>query len=191
MKSNIHISVLFIFLLLALLYFSPERSPALLLAIGIHELGHILAAKLCGIKIGTFKLGILGAAIVPHRLLYSYKDECILCIGGPLANFLFAFLTYAFCDFSMFSESFCLYSVSLGVLNILPIKSFDGGRIFSSLLSCKLTPKLTETILNTTSFILIFTLWSISVYLLLKISSSVSLFVFSVSLFAKIFLPDT
>jgi hypothetical protein len=48
-----------------------------------------------------------------------------------------------------------------------------------------------ESILNFTSFILIFTLWSVSVYLLLKISSSVSLFVFSVAVFTKIFLPDT
>jgi hypothetical protein len=40
------------------------------------------------------------------------------------------------------------------------------------------------------SFIFIFTLWCISVYLLLKISASLSMFIFSVSIFCKIFLPE-
>jgi hypothetical protein len=37
---------------------------------------------------------------------------------------------------------------------------------------------------------LIFSLWCLWVYLLLRLSSSVSLFVFSISLFAKIFLSQ-
>ena len=191
MRSKIHVSVLFVFLLLAMIYFSPERSPAMILAVAIHEMGHIVAAKICGIEVGKFKLGILGAAIVPRRPLYSYKEEFILCIGGPLANFLSALLICRFHSAAVFTESLLLYSISLGALNLLPIKSFDGGRIFSAILSCLLSPKTAERVLNLTSFLLIFTLWSISVYLLLKISSSVSLFVFSVALFTKIFLPDT
>ena len=132
-------------------------------------------SKFAGQEIKGKKLGIIGLG----------------AIGGPLANFLSALIIYPFCDASMLCRSFWLYSLSLGILNLLPIKSFDGGRIFSSLLLCKLSPKTVESILNFTSFILIFTLWSISIYLLLKISSSVSLFVFSVAVFAKIFLPDS
>lgn len=191
MRSKIHVSVLFVFLLLVTLYFSPQIAPAIILAVTVHELGHVIAARLCGISPDQFKLGFLGATIVVQRSLYSYMKECIMCIGGPLANFLSALIIYPFCDTSLLCRSFWLYSLSLGILNLLPIKSFDGGRIFSSLLLCKLSPKTVESILNFTSFILIFTLWSVSIYLLLKISSSVSLFVFSVAVFAKIFLPDS
>lgn len=191
MKNKIHISFLCIFLLIAILYFAPQRFPALILTVTIHELGHLCAAKLCKIKLRKLKLGILGAAIIPHNSLFSYKKELILSLGGPAVNIICALLTSPFANSSYFLSSFYLYSVSLAILNLFPIKSFDGGRILYALLTSKLSPKTSEKILNTTSFILIFILWSISIYLLIKISSSISLYVFSISIFSKIFLTDT
>ncbi len=32
--------------------------PLLLITLVIHELGHLLAAKLCGIKVGAFQIGV-------------------------------------------------------------------------------------------------------------------------------------
>ena len=191
MRSKIHVSCLCVFLLIILLYFSPESFLPLVLAVTIHELGHILAAKLCGIDLGELKLGILGAAIIPQNTLFSYKKELILCIGGPAANIFSALAASPLKNSAPFFNQFWIYSISLAALNLMPIKTFDGGRIFSSLLLYKLPVKTAEKILNAISFIFIFTLWSISVYLLLKISSSISLFVFSLSIFSKIFISAT
>ncbi len=191
MRSGIHVSCLCIFLFLILLYFSPDSFLPLILAVTLHELGHLLAARICGIAIGELKLNILGAAIIPANTLYSYKKELILCIGGPAANLLSALVTSPLKNSSPFLAQFWLYSISLAMLNLMPIKTFDGGRIFSSLLLCKLPLKAAEKILSFVSFAFIFTLWCISVYLLLKISSSISLFVFSISIFSKIFVSTS
>ena len=114
----------------------------------------------------------------------------MLCLGGPLMNFLSVLVVTAFFDAPRF-EYFKECSIALGALNLLPISGFDGGRIFSALLSMILPPRAVEALSKVISFILIFTLWCFSVYLLIKISATLSLFMFSLSLFAKIFLPDT
>ena len=72
----------------------------------------------------------------------------------------------------------------------LPVKGFDGGRSFSCLLLSKFSPRTVATILDTTSFFCIFILWSASVYFIMRAGAYLSLFVFSASLFARMFLPD-
>ena len=107
-----------------------------------------------------------------------------------MANFLSAFAVSIFFDTEPL-EYFKMSSFALGALNLLPISGFDGGRIFSAFLSMLFSPRTVQSVSKVISFILIFTLWCFSVYLLIKISASLSLFMFSLSLFAKIFLPDT
>ena len=177
-----------------LLFFSlfithPSFSFASLLAVFLHELGHLLAARICHIGMKEFSLGLFGAGLTPDDRLYSYFDEIILCLGGPLTNLFFASLAL-FSSSSPFLESFIFASFAYGILNLLPIRTFDGGRIFRSLLLFFLPLTLTEKILSALSFFCIFCLWSISVYLLLRTTSSLSLFVFSLSLFCRLFLPE-
>lgn len=191
-KSSIKISLSFsgAIMIVALFLTHSYISIAALLAAALHELGHIAAAKLCNIPIGELKLGIFGAALTPKSLLCSYKKEIILCGAGPLINLISALLLFPFFNLNEFFSLFISASLFLGILNLLPIYDFDGGRILFCILSTKLSIKVTFQIIKTISFILIFTLWSLSVYLLLRLSSSLSLFVFSLSLFAKIFLSQ-
>ena len=165
-------------------------SIAALIAAALHEIGHIIAAKLCNIPLGELKLGIFGAALTPKTLLCSYKKEIILCIAGPLVNLTLAIILFPLFNYGKFLSLFISASLFLGALNLLPIYDFDGGRILYCLLSSKLSVEASTKILKTVSFVLIFMLWCLSVYLLLRLSSSISLFVFSISLFAKIFLSQ-
>ena len=191
-KTSIKIKLSFsgAVMILALFLTHSYISIAALVAAAFHELGHIIAAKLCDIPLEELKLGIFGAALTPKSLLCSYKKEIILCIAGPLINLLFAFLLLPLFNFSEFLSLFISTSLFLGILNLLPIYDFDGGRILFCLLSLKLSISTSTKILKTVSFILIFILWCLSVYLLLRLSSSISLFIFSISLFAKIFLSQ-
>lgn len=177
-------------MILALFLTHSYISIAALLAATLHELGHIIAAKLCNIPLGELKLGIFGAALTPKAMLCSYKKEILLCLSGPLTNIVTALLLIPLYNGNSFITLFIGASLFLGILNLLPIYEFDGGRILFCLLSYKLTPQTSTTILRVISFVLIFTLWSLSVYLLLKLSSSISLFIFSLSLFSKIFLSQ-
>ena len=165
-------------------------SIAALIAAAFHEIGHIIAAKICNIPLGELKLGIFGAALTPKTLLCSYKKEIILCIAGPLVNLTLAIILFPLFNYGKFLSLFISASLFLGTLNLLPIYDFDGGRILYCLLSSKLSVEASTKILKTVSFVLIFMLWCLSVYLLLRLSSSISLFVFSISLFAKIFLSQ-
>ena len=178
-------------MLLALFLTRSYLSLAAILAAAIHELGHIIAARICKISLGELKLGIFGAALTPKTMLCSYKKEIALCLAGPLVNLLSAILLYPLLKSNNgFGSLFIGASLFLGILNLLPIHEFDGGRILFCILSSRLSLKSATRAIKTTSFILIFSLWSLSVYLLLKLSSSVSLFIFSLSLFAKIFLSQ-
>jgi len=192
MKSTLRLKIGFfsILLSLTLILSRPAYFSALFLSVSLHELGHLVGARLCKIPIEEMKLGIFGAGITPKNSLYSYKQEIILCLFGPLANFLSAAAVSFFVSENEFINLFYLSSLALGTINLLPIESFDGGRIFLSLLSLRLSPALSHAIVSVISFVFIFTLWCLSVYFLLRAATSLSLFVFSAFLFSKIFIKD-
>ena len=176
-------------MLLALFLTHSYLSLAALLAAALHELGHIIAARICDIPLGELKLGIFGAALTPKTMLCSYKKEIALCLAGPLVNIISALTFFPLLnEGDVFGSLFISASLFLGILNLLPIYEFDGGRILFCIISSRHSVRTATTVVKTTSLILIFSLWSLSVYLLLRLSSSVSLFIFSLSLFSKIFL---
>lgn len=190
LKIKIGFFSLLLFLILALT--RPDYFSALFIAVSIHELGHLVGARLCRIPLKELKLGIFGAGLTPSNSLISYKKEIILCLFGPLANFFTVFICFVF-KIKITSPvfyNFLLSSFALGTVNLLPIESFDGGRILSALLFLFISQDRARRIVSVISFIFIFSLWSLSVYLLLRTASSLSLFVFSSYLFAKIFLRD-
>ncbi|MBQ7379137.1 MAG: M50 family metallopeptidase [Clostridia bacterium] len=160
---------------------------ASLLAAVIHESGHILAAKLLCINLTHMKLDILGARLTTTGKLYSYPALVALCIAGPLINFLCFGLLFPFSENNLWLSEFCLSNLSLGMLNLVPIDGFDGGRILHGLM-CKLFPfDIAERISIILSFCSIFLLWLLSVWLLLRTGSSLTLFVFTCCLFSMLF----
>lgn len=188
---KIKIGFFTILLALALALSHSLFSLAALLAALSHELGHLLMAKACGISMRECRVGLYGAGLEPAEALYSYSQEIFLCLAGPLVNFLFGSLLLILpLPPSDFLTYFIFSSFSLGTLNSLPIRGFDGGRIFCALLSHFLSPRLVGRIVDVLSFLFIFLLWSLSVYLLLRTASSLSLFIFSLSLFGRLFITD-
>ena len=178
-------------MLVALFLTHSYLSLAAIIAATLHELGHVIMAKICKIELCELKLGIFGASLSSRPLLCSYKKEIALCLAGPLVNLISALIASRFYSFNTeFLAFFISASLFLGVLNLLPIHEFDGGRILFCLLSLRFSITVVARIIRIASFILIFSLWCLSVYLLLRLSSSVSLFVFSLSLFARIFLSQ-
>lgn len=187
-KYKIKVGFFAVIMLLTLIITSPEYFPALVCSVTVHELGHILAAKIKGIKLSKLKLGILGASLFPKDQLFSYGNEIFLCLGGPLMNFI----SVAVCIVLKLSSSsfFLMSSLALGTLNMLPIHGFDGGRILSAFLHMRLSFQRAEQIAKIVSFVFLFSLWCLSVYFLLRRTATLSLFVFSASVFAKIFISE-
>ena len=182
----------FVFIIFSLLFTLNKFTFLSLLAATIHEMGHLVASKLFKIRICELDFGILGARLKISGALCSYKQEILLCLFGPLFNFLSALLVYILSNkesgASEEIEFFILSSLVLGTLNLLPIRTFDGGRILESIFSTFLPVEKVFFIINIFSFLIIFLLWCISIYFLLIYTSSLGLFIFSISLFASLFI---
>lgn len=181
-------------LILSLLLSGAFYGIVPLFAALIHELGHIIAARLRGVRLGKMEIGVFGARISIENGIYSYADEIIVCAAGPLVNFISAdiaaiLMRLGAIDGDILSV-FIISSLCLGAVNLLPIRSFDGGRIICAIISRISTPTAADICVKILSFISLFSLWCVSLYLLLRTSASLSLFIFSVSLFANIFLEQ-
>ena len=188
---RVRLSLSGIFMLAALVFTHSFISIAALIAAALHELGHIITARLCNISLKEMKLGIFGAALTPTDSFISYKKEILLAASGPLANIFCVLISLLLLNQKNdFFELFVSASIFLGILNTLPILGFDGGRILYCIIAYKTSPNTADSILKASSFILVFTLWALSVYLLLRLSSTLSLFIFSLSLFAKLFISE-
>ena len=159
----------------------------------VHELGHIFFAHLFNVRIERIELNLFGALIKISPLTCSYKKEAILAAAGPLFNIISAVSAFPFlhsADGSPKKEIilFILSSFLFAFINLLPAESFDGGRILNCFLLSFASPETASKIMEWLSLSCIFFLWSISVYFILRTGSYLSLFIFSGSLFSKIYL---
>ena len=185
---KLKVSLFFVIMLISLIISRSYLSLCALLAAALHELGHIAVAKLRSIPLSELRLGIFGASLTTDIPFCSYKNEIFLASAGPLANiasFLLAFTIRSF--LGELGEFFLVSSLFLAILNLLPIDDLDGGRILKCVLLYNTSPKVSYTVCKALSFSTVFCLWVLSVYLLLRLAASLSLFIFSLALFCKIF----
>ena len=185
---KIKISPAGVIMLIILILTRSLLSLAALLAAFLHELGHIAAARICEVPLRELRLGIFGASLTLDGGLFSYKSELITAAAGPAVNLcaVLALLPVAN-RLSRFGICFFTASAFLAILNLLPVADLDGGRILTCILSRFFSPRAVYSVVETLSFLVILSLWSLSVYLLLRLGASLSLFVFSLALFLRTF----
>ena len=165
---------------------------ALLLAATVHECGHLLAARLLGISVLSMHVSVFGAHLQLSDPLISYKNEWLLCAAGPLFSGLLALVCLT-CS-SLLPQlplltSLGEISIVLGTVNLLPVGWLDGGRMLHAICYQLFTPIVARAIVQSVSFFFFLALWMSSVYLILRAGHSLSLFVFSFSLFLRFFQP--
>ncbi len=158
-----------------------------LLAALLHECGHLFAARCLGIPPTCLQLDFLGARLEISGHLLSYGSEWILCAAGPLTSLLCAALAAPLWHLSPLAQAFSCASLVLGLLNLLPIRSFDGGRMLECALSRFFGPRTAFLCMTLCSFLFLFLLWATAVYFLLRAGDGLSLLCFSMSLFLRFF----
>lgn len=137
--KNINIIVSYYFLILISLIISTDKSNIsmyFLYAIVIHECGHLLFIYFFNIKISAIHFKVYGINIsIAKPECISYCNELLILLSGSFANFIISILLY----FINSTEYFILITTNLiiGVFNLLPIESLDGGKIINIILfSC-------------------------------------------------------
>lgn len=177
-------------LFLGLLLFDRQAIliPTIFAAL-LHECGHLLAARLLGVPLRSLSLDFLGARLSVSGRLLSYGEEWLLAASGPLFSLVGAVLGALFWRSSSFFVSFSCASLLLGFLNLLPIRSFDGGRMLECFLLSVAGPEVSRRVLRATSFFCLSLCFAGGTYFLLRAGEGAAFFFFSASLFSR-FLGD-
>lgn len=161
---------------------------AALLAAAVHEAGHLAMAQALRIPVRSLRFHLLGAGLVPGGRLLTYGEEFLLCAAGPLASLFFAALPAPLWERSEFAGMLSCASLLLGLLNLLPIRSFDGGRMLACAIGARCSPNVCDAVLTISTLLFLFLLFAAAVYFLLRAGDGLSLWCFSMSLFSR-FLP--
>ena len=160
--------------------------PALAAAL-IHEAGHLLVIRLCGISVSQITLYPFGADIRRAGRITSYSADFMICGAGIAANLIAAAscLPFRSRDGSLI---FLLCNLSLAALNLMPVSLLDGGGMLTALL-CRLygAERAGRAVMGI-SFFTVLLLWIFSLYILFYTSSNFSLFLLSAYLFSVLFL---
>ena len=116
----------------------------------LHEIGHLVAAKLTGMRVRSCTIMPYGGELViPGRLLASKKNRLIVAMGGPIATLLL--LLFAILVSFPGDVLFIRIQVALLVLNLFPILPLDGGQALSAILETEGNDFSTRTIMLVSS----------------------------------------
>lgn len=110
-------------------------SAVILLAAVVHEAGHILCANAVGAPVMRFDIEPWGGRIY-YGGFTAYKQELVIALGGILFNLICAPLGMIPC-FGVYGKMFFCSCVIYAIVNIIPIKTLDGGEVLRCVLSLR------------------------------------------------------
>jgi membrane-associated protease RseP (regulator of RpoE activity) len=102
-----------------------------IISLVVHEAGHLLAARLCGVRVKAIGLSVKGAYL-RRKDSKRAGTELVIAICGPIASILMFLILQG--DLPVFHYVAQLNLV-VALSNLLPIPSTDGARIVRSLAS--------------------------------------------------------
>nr|WP_302703694.1 site-2 protease family protein [uncultured Ruminococcus sp.] len=127
-------------------------------AVVIHESGHLLMMLIFGSKPKKIRISLFEIAINDEsRQQRGDLQNFLIVFFGPFANFIcfiIIFLIYLCSGTDLLK--FAYVNLSLCLLNLLPVMSFDGGQLLYILLSRRFTGHTAEKTVNIITFIALF-----------------------------------
>ena len=181
MKFKIDLKI-FIFLIIFLLTRQIEVYATIMFFAIIHELGHLLAGVLLGMKPEKMEIKPYGIS-VSFKILYDDYNKkikqgnlleikkIIVALAGPITNAIIILATWKI-EMGVFNK------LLLILFNLLPIYPLDGGRILNGILHIQFGKRKAEKYINSISFvclvlltlvgsILVYSLKNISIFLII------------------------
>ncbi len=170
---SFRLGVPFVCLLFAIALFDGVTHPFLLLAaLLVHEGGHILAARLLGAPLLSFSSGVGGLSLTFDFSALSYPREMAILLSGSGMGLLTALLARLLRPDLVY---FSAVSVSLALLNLLPIRGLDGGEALHCLLRCFCLPDRACRIMRAVSLLAAASFWLGVLWIQLRVRPNLSL----------------
>lgn len=183
---NIYISFIAV-ALFALIIISNKFTTYLycFLSILIHEFGHLFAMLLCkcppdSVEISAFNIKI----IHNNRPNLKLSKDIFITLLGPVFN-LSACLLFLYLD-----KSFVYVNLFIGLFNLLPSKSLDGGQLLYLILSRYFLPKYINFIIDILTIITSLPIFFIGTMILILSKYNFSLLFLGVYLIMTVFLRE-
>lgn len=123
----------------------------------LHELAHILVAKIKGSSFNNFQLHIYGSKVELMDLdELSDRDKLMIYIAGPLTNIILSiiFFIISFYTSSVVIKSIVSINIGLAAFNLLPSYPLDGARCLEIILSKKILYKRAKDIISIISYVI-------------------------------------
>ena len=145
----------------------PKRVALGLLALLLHETGHLLTARGLGYRVRSLELWPFGAALSVD-LSTGSRGALPVALAGPLCSMAAAAMSLLLLRLLPQTEGgmepfFCM-NLSLAAVNLLPAEPLDGGRALASLLSRPLGARRARRLTAWTGLVLGGALFSLGVY---------------------------
>lgn len=175
-----------IFMFLILFYFTKQIETYAMIMIFaiIHELGHLLAGLLLGMKPEKLEIMPYGVSISFKLFPKDYNNKIgrgnilelkkiFVALAGPITN-LIVILIFLHINVGIFLNLIIIYvNILLILFNLIPIYPLDGGRILKAILHILFGKRRAEKYINTISFVTLILLTafaSIAIFILENIS---------------------
>ena len=145
----------------------PEQAGLGMLALLLHETGHLLTARGLGYRVRSLELWPFGAALSVD-LSTGSRGALPVALSGPLCSMAAAAMSLLLLRLLPQAEGvmepfFCM-NLSLAAVNLLPAEPLDGGRALASLLSRPLGARRARRLTAWTGLVLGGALFSLGVY---------------------------
>lgn len=123
-------------------FYGPVFGAAIILAVMIHEFGHVAAYRVCGHSDARFRLiPLLGGVAISDQHPASQEKDVFITLLGPgicIAPMVLAYVAsdYLVLDYPYVVEFLWTFAMLMGALNffnLLPFWPLDGGRIIAVL----------------------------------------------------------
>lgn len=173
-----------IFIFLIIFYFTKqiEIYAMIMFFAFIHELGHLFAGILLGMKPEKIELMPFGVSISFKINVKEYNNKIkkgnileikkiIVAIAGPITNLLIILLTLNLKIEIIKSLTIIYTNFLIMIFNLIPIYPLDGGRVLKGFLHINLGKRKTEEYINNISIITTIFITAISSILILYVKN--------------------
>lgn len=152
------------------------------LAVIIHELGHLLALRLCGVTV--ISISVSAAGIKMETEVMTGKQELVCALAGPFGGFCVLFFAHW-----LPCTAICAFVHS--IFNLLPLFPLDGGRALRCIMHKLFGDQAGRTICTWVGYIFIIVLLISAAVLAIRFEIGILPIALVLLLFAKIKLANS